>query len=194
VHRVPEPARERRVGATAPAAPAGDPGGGARSWGEGKARRLVLIVVGIVALDYFTKLLVVRSLRHYDQIDLVGQFVRLTFIENTGAAFGIHIGAYDRVFFLGLTTLALCALALMYWVTPARDRLRLAAIALLCAGAIGNLIDRARSARGVVDFMDVGIGNLRWPVFNVADLAVTTGAILLAFSLWGEERRREPGP
>ncbi len=174
--------------------PPGDPGAGARSWGLGKARRLVLIVVGVVAADYLTKLLVVRSLRHYDQIDVVGQYVRLTFIENTGAAFGIHIGTYDRVFFLGLTALALCALTLMYWVTPARDRLRLAAIALLCAGAIGNLIDRVRSARGVVDFVDVGIGNLRWPVFNLADLAVTTGAILLALSLWGEERRREPGP
>lgn len=180
--------------ATRPAAAAGDLGAGARSWGEGKARRLVLIMVGVVALDYFTKQFVVGTLRHYDQIDLVGEYVRLTFIENTGAAFGIHIGSYDRVFFLGLTALALCALGLMYWATPARDRLRLAAIALLCAGAIGNLIDRVRSARGVVDFIDLGLGNLRWPVFNLADLAVTTGAILLALSLWGEERRREQGP
>ncbi len=167
---------------------------GVRSWGTGKAGRLAAIVLGVVALDYVTKALVVHYLRHYDQIDLVGSYVRLTYIENTGAAFGIHIGSYDRVFFLGLTALALCALGFMYWVTPARDRVRLSAIALLCAGAIGNLIDRVRSARGVVDFLDLGLGDLRWPVFNVADLAVTTGAILLALSLWGEERRRERSP
>ncbi len=194
MHHVSEPARERRVAATGPAAPATDPTAGARSWGEGKLPRLLAIVVAVVGLDYLTKQVVVRTLRHYDQIDVVGQYVRLTFIENTGAAFGIHIGSYDRLFFLGLTALALCALALMYWVTPARDRMRLVAIALLCGGAIGNLIDRVRSARGVIDFIDLGIGDLRWPVFNLADLAVTTGAILLALSLWGEERRRGPLP
>ncbi len=174
--------------------PAADPVAGARSWGRGKVPRLLAIVAAVVGLDYLTKQLVVHTLRHYDQVDVVGQYVRLTFIENTGAAFGIHIGAYDRLFFLTLTGLALCALALMYWVTPARDRMRLVAIALLCGGAVGNLIDRVRSASGVIDFIDLGIGDLRWPVFNLADLAVTTGAILLALSLWGEERHREPLP
>jgi hypothetical protein len=72
--------------------------------------------------------------------------------------------------------------------TPVADRLRLTAIALICGGAIGNLIDRVRSESGVVDFIDVGVGNIRWPVFNVADIAVTTGAIILALSLWKEEQ------
>jgi signal peptidase II len=61
-------------------------------------------------------------------------------------------------------------------------------VALVTAGALGNMIDRVRSPRGVVDFLDVGVGNVRWPVFNVADIAVTTGAILLALSLWREEQ------
>jgi signal peptidase II len=83
----------------------------------------------------------------------------------------------------------------MYWVTPARHRIRLAAIALICGGAIGNLIDRVRSARGVIDFVDIGVGDVRWPVFNVADVAVTTGAILLALTLWQEEHEaREAAP
>ena len=59
---------------------------------------------------------------------------------------------------------------------------------LVCAGAVGNLIDRIRSPLGVVDFLDMGFGDLRWPTFNVADIAVSFGAILLAWSLWGEER------
>jgi signal peptidase II len=90
-----------------------------------------------------------------------------------------------------LSLIALAALASMYWVTPARDRVRLTAISLICAGAIGNLVDRVRSTSGVVDFLDVGIDDLRWPVFNVADIAVTSGAILLALSLWREEQHPE---
>jgi signal peptidase II len=57
---------------------------------------------------------------------------------------------------------------------------------------VGNLIDRIRSATGVVDFIDVGVGDLRWPTFNVADMAVSVGAFLLAWVLWGEERSASP--
>ncbi len=191
MHRVPEPARERRVTAPPPA-PAGPPDLGARSWGRGKGALLAAIVAGIVVVDYCTKLLVLSTMREYEQVDVIGGYVRLTFIENTGAAFGIHIGGYDRLVFLVLSILALVALAAMFWATPVRERVRLVAIAAICGGAIGNLLDRVRSARGVVDFIDIGIGNLRWPIFNVADIAVTTGAVLLALSLWGEERRHEP--
>ena len=152
---------------------------------------LATIVAGIVLVDFVTKLLVLRNMRTFQQVDVVGGYVRLTFIENTGAAFGLHIGGYDRVIFLVLSVIALVALTAMYWATPLRERLRLIAIAAICGGAIGNLLDRVRSPRGVVDFLDIGIGNLRWPIFNVADIAVTTGAVLLALSLWGEERRHE---
>jgi signal peptidase II len=56
---------------------------------------------------------------------------------------------------------------------------------------LGNVIDRIRSAEGVVDFLDFGIGQLRWPVFNIADTAVTIGAVLLLASLWAEDKRRD---
>lgn len=155
------------------------------------------VVATVVAFDVVTKLMIQRTLRMYQQVDVVGDYVRLTYIHNPGAAFGIHVGEYSRVIFLALSVVALLALAGMYWSTPAKDRVRLSAIALICAGAIGNLIDRVRSEAGVVDFLDVGIGGLRWPVFNIADIAVTTGAIFLALSLWREEqepgRRRDSG-
>ena len=61
-------------------------------------------------------------------------------------------------------------------------------LALVCGGALGNLIDRLRSSLGVVDFLDVGVGDARWPTFNVADMAVSVGAFLLAIVLWAEER------
>jgi signal peptidase II len=129
----------------------------------------------------------------YEQKDVIGEYLRLTYIHNTGAAFGIQLGPYSREIFLVLSIVALAALAMMYYYTPVSDRLRLASIALICGGAIGNLIDRVRSHHGVVDFLDVGIGTVRWPVFNVADMAVTAGAIILALSLWKEEKRDGAG-
>ena len=158
-----------------------------------KAVLFVAILVGVVALDLATKIIVTRTIALYEIIDVIGSYVRLTYIHNPGAAFGIHLGPYSRIIFLVLSLIALAALAGMYWFTPASDRIRLSAIALICGGAVGNLLDRIRSASGVVDFIDVGIGDVRWPVFNVADIAVTTGAIVLALSLWKEERGIEGG-
>ena len=158
-----------------------------------KAGLFVAIVGGVVAFDFVTKLMIQNSFSLYQQVPIVGEYVRLTYIHNPGAAFGIHLGPYSRAIFLVLSMVALAALAGMYWATPSFDRARLGAISLICGGAIGNLIDRLRSASGVVDFLDVGIGTVRWPVFNVADIAVTTGAIILALSLWKEERQIESG-
>lgn len=164
-----------------------------RAWNGGKAGVFLGIVGGIVLVDYVTKRLIQDHFHLYQQVEVIGDYFRLTFIYNPGAAFGIHLGPYSRIIFLVLSVVALAALAGMYWMTPVRDRVRLTSISLICAGAIGNLIDRIRSERGVVDFLDVGIGDLRWPVFNVADIAVTTGAIFLALSLWREETEDEGG-
>lgn len=150
------------------------------------------VLAGVLLLDVSTKLAIERSMHLYQQIDIIGSYVRLTYIHNPGAAFGISVGEFSRQIFMLLSAVALCALLAMYWFTPSADRLRLAAIALICGGAVGNLIDRLRSQHGVVDFVDVGIGTTRWPVFNVADVAVTTGAIILALSLWKEEHNSEP--
>ena len=162
-----------------------------RTWNGGKAGLFATVLGGVVVFDFITKIFVQRSLSLYQQVDVVGDYVRLTYIHNPGAAFGIHLGPYSRFIFLILSLVALGALASMYWVTPAKDKIRLASIALICGGAVGNLLDRIRSSQGVVDFLDVGIGQLRWPVFNVADVAVTCGAIFLALSLWREEQQTE---
>lgn len=164
---------------------------GGKGWAAGKTRLFAGIVGLVLLLDVATKFMVQQTLRLYQQVEVVGDYLRLTYIHNPGAAFGIELGTYSRPIFLLLSMVALGALAAMYWVTPRSDRVRLAAIALICGGAIGNLIDRIRSAAGVVDFLDVGIGDLRWPVFNIADIAVTTGAIFLALSLWQEEHHTQ---
>ena len=163
-----------------------------RSWNGGKLGLFAGVLGGVVALDVVTKLAITRTFHLYEQVDVIGDYLRLTYIHNPGAAFGIHLGPYSRYIFLVLSLVALAALASMYWSTPAKDKVRLSAIALICAGAVGNLLDRIRLEAGVVDFLDVGIGDLRWPVFNVADVAVTTGAIFLALSLWREEQQADP--
>lgn len=158
---------------------------------KGKVGTFVGTASAILALDMLTKYLVQQTLTPYDQIPILGDFFRLTFIYNPGAAFGLHLGPYSRLIFLALAFVALAVLLVMYRHTTAHDRLRLFAIGAISGGALGNVIDRIRSAEGVVDFLDFGIGNLRWPVFNVADTAVTVGAILLLASLWAEDQRRD---
>lgn len=161
------------------------PAGALRS----RARLALLVVAAVLALDVATKLWVVQNMVLHESISVFGDVVRLTYTHNPGAAFGINIGEHSRVFFLVLSILALGVLTTIYRATPNSDRLRLLAVALVGAGAIGNIVDRLRYERGVVDFLDVGIGAHRWWVFNVADSAVTVGAVLLLISYLLEERR-----
>jgi signal peptidase II len=154
-----------------------------------RARVFWPVVITVVLSDIVTKWIAVADLypRGVPR-EVFGDVVRLTLVYNRGAAFGLHLGQYSRWIFLGLTIAALFILAQLYRTTSARDVARTLAIALVSGGAIGNLIDRVRGPQGVVDFIDIGIGDMRWPTFNVADMAVSTGAILLAWVLWGEDK------
>jgi signal peptidase II len=147
-------------------------------------------VIGVVLVaDYLTKQLAVESLVPQRlPHNVFGETVRLTLVYNPGAAFGLHLGPYSRWIFMALTVAALAILWRLYQSTRAGDAARTLALGLVCGGAIGNLVDRVRSPLGVVDFIDVGIGDMRWPTFNVADMAVSVGAFLLAWVLWGEDR------
>jgi signal peptidase II len=148
------------------------------------------VIVGVVLADIVTKAIAVYALvpaRIPRQV--IGEYLRFTLVYNPGAAFGLHLGGYSRWIFTALTIGALYILSRLYRTTRPDDWPRTLALALVCAGAIGNLIDRLRSPLGVVDFIDVGIGpDLRWWTFNLADMAVSAGAFMLAWVLWGEEK------
>jgi len=120
--------------------------------------------------------------------EVVGEYLRFTLVYNPGAAFGLNLGPQSRWIFTVLTVIALVILWRLFRSTRDGDFLRVLSLSLVCAGAVGNLIDRLRSDLGVVDFLDVGVGATRWPTFNVADMAVSVGAVLLAWVLWQEDR------
>lgn len=151
----------------------------------------VLLVV--VLLDVITKAIAVATLvPSGPSRQVIGDAVRFTLVYNPGAAFGLYLGGYSRWIFMTLTVGALIILWRLYRQSAPDDLLRVGAIALVAAGAIGNLIDRIQSEYGVVDFIDVGFGVHRWPTFNIADMAVSGGAFLLAYVLWGEEHQPTP--
>lgn len=152
-------------------------------------RRFVGVVSTVIVLDLATKLLAETFLPRYVGVPVVGELFQLRLVYNSGAAFGLHVGEYSRWIFMGLSLTALVVLGSMLKTTRSGDWLRLYALASICAGAAGNLIDRVRSGRGVVDFLDFTVGALHWPTFNVADMAVTCGAFALALSLWGEGKQ-----
>jgi len=158
------------------------------------ARRRVFwgTIAGVVALDFVTKFMA-EAVLVGRPISVIGDYVVLRLVYNQCAAFGICLGPYSRWIFLVLAVLALVVLGSMVRNTRDTDRGRLFVLGLLVAGAIGNVVDRVRSAQGVVDFIEVGIGSYRWPTFNVADSAITVGAIALAVSLWLEGRAHGEG-
>ena len=147
------------------------------------------VLVAVTAADVLTKALAVTRLVPHRIYEVWGDWLRFMLVFNPGAAFGLNVGQYSRQIFVGLTLLALLILVRLYRSTRPGDVARVLALALVCGGALGNLIDRLRSVDGVVDFIDVGLGDAtRWPTFNVADMAVSFGAFLLAWVLWEEDR------
>ena len=157
-----------------------------RSRSKGSLFWPTLLVVLVV--DVITKAIAERKLLRGIPYEVLGNTVQLKLVYNPGAAFGLNLGPQSRWIFAVLTIVALVILARLYRATLAGHTARVAALAFVCAGALGNLIDRLRSFFGVVDFIDVGVGDSRWPTFNVADMAVSFGAAMLAWVLWQEDQ------
>jgi signal peptidase II len=146
----------------------------------------------VYAFDFITKRLVEEYIRpaHVPH-EIVGDLIRFTLAYNKDAAMGLSLGGYSRIGFTLTATAVLIVLGVLYRRTPPNERSSVLALALITAGALGNLTDRLLSSRGVVDFIDVGIGTSRFYTFNVADSAVFCGAILLAIvSLKAEKKEK----
>jgi signal peptidase II len=156
-----------------------------------RPKHLILgsIVPTILALDFVTKRWALDALA-LESREMLGGLMPLTLAFNKGAAFGMRIGDDSRWFFVPVTIIALILLGVLYRQALERDYLRITSISLVVSGALGNLYDRVRWDRGVVDFLGpVDLGLWNFPIFNVADMAITCGAILLAVSFWLEEQQ-----
>ena len=154
------------------------------------------VLVLVTAIDFCTKAIAAARLGPPESLPhpVAGEWIRFTLVHNPGAAFGLQVGTHSRWVFMTLTIVALFILGRLYAATRPGEMIRTLSLALVCGGAVGNLIDRIRSTTGVVDFIDIGFGDSRWPTFNVADMAVSVGAFLLAWVLWGEDAEAELVP
>lgn len=149
-----------------------------------KARRFWPLLCLLVIADCTTKRLAETHLApaHVPH-EVLGEYLQFTLAHNPGAAFSISVGPLSRVIFSVLAVVVLAVLWRLYRDTESSDRWQSVALALVAGGALGNLLDRLRSARGVVDFIDIGVGSYRFWTFNFADLGVTAGGVLLAVIL-----------
>jgi signal peptidase II len=144
-------------------------------------------------LDFGTKRWAEQNLLPlYTPHPLIGEMVRLTLAFNKDAAMGLSLGQYSRIGFTLIAGVVLVVLGVFYRRTPPFASAHAFGLALVAAGALGNLADRVLFSHGVVDFIDVGIGTSRFWTFNVADAAITCGAVLLAILSMKDHRDAEP--
>lgn len=151
---------------------------------------LFLIMALVVASDQLSKLWILKHFALYESLPVIPGFFNLTYLRNSGAAFGMLRNmpeAWRQMFFISIALVALIVLLIMqrkigrehFWYTVS--------FALIGGGAVGNLIDRLLYG-SVVDFLDVYIGTRHWPAFNVADSGITVGAGIFLLVQFLEER------
>ncbi len=161
----------------------------------GKRAALLFLILSVIATDVITKRWALQRLSDGTSLELFGGLVPINLAFNRGAAFGLTVGNDPRWFFIPVTVIAIVFLVLLVRQAGPTEPGRAAAGALVLGGAFGNLFDRVRWDRGVVDFIGpIDLGFMDWPIFNVADMGITCGAILLAISFFGEDSRNRKEP
>ena len=149
--------------------------------------RIVPAII-VVLIDQFSKYLVKTKFILFESQSIIGPFLRFTYIENSGLAFGLPVGGFAWLLFL--ITLII-SLYMSYYIISYNNIIKYEALSLslILGGAIGNLIDRGFTLfgifgyGGVIDFIDIGLfeSSWRWYIFNIADLSVSMGIILYIF-------------
>lgn len=144
---------------------------------DSKRRSYAYLCAFIVTVfDQITKIVARTNLEYQSPLEIVGNFVRFTFAWNEGAAFSLSWGG---PWVLGIFTgIAVIALFIYIWKCSDCNRMVSIALGAILGGAVGNLIDRCIFGK-VVDFIDIGLSGWRWPTFNVADIAISLGGVLL---------------
>jgi signal peptidase II len=145
----------------------------------------------VFVLDRITKFRIMRTMVQGETRAVLGDFFHITSVRNTGAAFGLFQGNH-RIFVV-ISLVAIVLVLLLYQRSGRGHRLRTLSLGLILGGALGNLYDRVRY-REVVDFLEFSVGRFHWPVFNVADSAVTVGVLLLITEIYVQGSHKAPEP
>ena len=133
------------------------------------------IALTVLVLDQLTKAWLTSTLSPGEVMQVLGDYVRLVFSQNSGALFGLF---RDNALLFGIVSLVVIGLIVVYHRQVGSSLYLSIALGLLLGGALGNVTDRLRLGY-VVDFVDIGIGDLRWYTFNVADAAISISIVLL---------------
>jgi len=148
----------------------------------GKLRYLIVTGV-VIALDQLTKYLVSIKMLEGDEVEVIRNFFAISYTKNPGIAFGMLNNGDVRWLLVAISVVAVVVVFYYMMRASVSNRLLLWSLALLSAGISGNLIDRIRIGR-VIDFILIHYKDYQWPVFNVADTAITIGASLMAIELF----------
>ena len=156
----------------------------------------ILLAALVLLSDQLSKWVVVSTFRLYESLPLIPGFFDLTFVTNTGAAFGMLAGEQNfwrQIFFVSMTLTALVVLCFAFRQYRHAGKLYVIAIGLVSGGALGNLVDRLRFGH-VIDFLDFYIKSYHWPAFNVADSAISVGVALFLLAGYLEHHQDDhPG-
>lgn len=147
----------------------------------------------IIALDQITKSAITAGFVLHESYPVIDGLFNLVYVMNPGAAFGFLADAsptFRYIFFTGITVAAVILIIFYLIKSNPRNLLLVGSLTLIFGGAVGNLIDRIRFG-AVVDFLDVYIGTAHWPAFNVADSAITVGAILMIWEMIINRKTRQ---
>lgn len=154
-------------------------------------RFAIISLIGLTA-DQITKVCIDRSMRLYDSIPIIDNFFNITYLRNKGAAFSFLSNASWRLpFFISVSLIASIVILIAFRKLNDDQKLAQISLAMIFAGAVGNLIDRVRLGE-VIDFLDVHWYRHHWPAFNVADSLICVGVTLLAIDMVLEEKRQKP--
>lgn len=164
--------------------------------GQAVRRAAYLVLsLAVLALDRWSKQWAVDRLQFGTDVEVVPGFLRFVYAENPGIAFSFfNSGAQTTRWVLAtFSTIAACLVVWFAIRTVATNwRLQLT-FSLLFAGIVGNLVDRVQTGR-VIDFIDAFVGTYHWPTFNIADSAISVGAVLLAIELFRHQESSEAEP
>jgi signal peptidase II len=149
-----------------------------------KARTFWPFLLSVFVTDCATKQIATERLAPaYTPHEVLGEWLRFVLAYNRGAAMGIPLGSWARPLLAAVAVAMLGLLWAWYRRLNPQDWATAAALGLIAGGALGNLLDRIRWDRGVVDFIDIGLGAVRFWTFNVADVGISCGALWLAWQL-----------